>query len=83
MQSILTNLRGPAIISFLLIIPFMVMEVVNRRNFNEGFPIALFVFMWLLPTLFILSGLPIVRSMREIVFSRILFCSCSGSLLWT
>lgn len=64
MQSILANLRLPAIISFLLILPFMVMEIVNRRNFNEGFPIPLFVIMWLLPLLFILTALPIVRNIR-------------------
>lgn len=64
MQSILANLRVPAIISFLLILPFMVMEIVNRRNFNEGFPIPLFVIMWLLPLLFILTALPIVRNIR-------------------
>lgn len=62
MHSILTNLRWPAILSFLLVIPFMVMEIVNRRNFNEGFPIPLFIFMWLLPTLFLLTGLPIMRN---------------------
>jgi hypothetical protein len=64
MQSIPTNLRWPAIISFLLITPFMVMEVVNRRNFNEGFPIPLFVFMWLLPVLFFLTVMPVVRNIR-------------------
>ena len=55
MQTIFTNFRLPAIISFLLILPFMMMEVANRRNFNEGFPIVLFIIMWLLPTLFILT----------------------------
>jgi hypothetical protein len=64
MQSILTKLRWPAIISFLLVIPFMVMEIVNRRNFNEGFPIVLFVMMWLLPLLFILTAAPMVRNVR-------------------
>jgi hypothetical protein len=65
MQTILTNLRSPSIISFLLILPLMIMEVVNRRNFNEGFPIPLFVFMWLLPMLFILTVMPIVRNVRS------------------
>ena len=64
MQSILTNLRWPAIISFLLIIPFMVLEVVNRRNFNEGFPIPLFFIMWLLPLLFIRTAASILRNIR-------------------
>ena len=65
MQAILTNLRAPALISFLLILPFMILEVVNRRNFNEGFPIPLFVFMWVLPILFIVTLMPVVRNLRR------------------
>ena len=64
MQTILTNIRLPAIFSFLLVLPFMILEVVNRRNFNEGFPIPLFIIMWLLPVLFILTGMPILRNVR-------------------
>ena len=64
MQTILINLRLPAIVSFLLVLPFMIMEVINRRNFTEGFPIPLFVIMWLLQVLFILTGMPIVRNTR-------------------
>jgi len=51
MQNILTNLRLPTTISFLLILPFMIMEVINRRSFNEDFPFPLFIIMWLLPVL--------------------------------
>jgi hypothetical protein len=64
MNHSLTDLRSAAIISFLLVIPFMILEVVNRRHFNEGLLIPLFVFMWLLPMLFILTVHPIVRSVR-------------------
>ena len=64
MQTLLTNFRLPALISFLLVIPFMIMEVVNRRNLSEGFPIPLFVIMWLLPLLFILTVTPIIRNVR-------------------
>jgi hypothetical protein len=64
MQTILTNIKLPVLISSLLVIPFMIMEVVNRRNFNEGFPIPLFVFMWVLPILFIVALMPIVRNVR-------------------
>jgi hypothetical protein len=63
-QAILTNVSLPALISLLLVIPFMIMEVVNRRGFNEGFPIPLFVMMWLLPLSFILTLRPIVRYLR-------------------
>lgn len=64
MKNVLANLRSPAIISFLLIIPFMIMEVVNRRNFNEGFPIPLFSILWLMPLIFIVILMPIVRSVE-------------------
>lgn len=64
MQTLFTNLRLPALISFLLVIPFMIMEVVNRRNLSEGFPIPLFVIMWLLPVLFILTVTPLLRNVR-------------------
>ena len=64
MQTLLTNFRLPALISFLLVIPFMIMEVANRRNLSEGFPIPLFVIMWLLPLLFILTVTPIIRNVR-------------------
>lgn len=53
MKNILTTLRSPALISLLLVIPFMIMEVVNRRNFNEDFPFMLFFGLWL--NLFIIS----------------------------
>jgi len=61
MQTILKPLGSSAIISILLILPFMSMEVVNRRNFNEDFPVVLFFAMWL--NLFGVSSilLPIVR----------------------
>jgi len=64
MKNFFINLRSPAIISLLLVIPFMIMEVANRRNFNEGFPIPLFVIMWLLPVAFIIILMPVVRNVR-------------------
>ena len=64
MQLMLTNFGLSALISLLLILPFMIMEVVNRRNFNEDFPNFLFFVMWL--NLFAVSVilLPIMRSRR-------------------
>jgi hypothetical protein len=58
------TLRSPSLISLLLVIPFMIMEIVNRRGFDEGFPIPLFAMMWILPVLFILTGMPILRNLR-------------------
>ena len=40
-------------LGFILLIPFITLEIVNRWKFNEGFPYAVFTFTWLLQTLFI------------------------------
>lgn len=64
MQSILKPLGSSVLISFLLILPFMIMEVVNRRNFNEDFPIMLFFVLWLNLFAISLILLPIVRGRR-------------------
>jgi len=58
------TLRSPSLISLLLVIPLMIMEIVNRRGFDEGFPIPLFAMMWILPVLFILTRMPILRNLR-------------------
>ena len=64
MQAILKTFGSSTLISFLLIAPLMIMEVVNRRIFNEEFPIVLFFSMWF--NLFAVSIilLPIVRGRR-------------------
>ena len=59
----LRNLRAPAIISSVLVLPFVVLELVNRRSFHEGFPLPLFGLMWLLPLSFILILMPIMRTL--------------------
>jgi len=64
MQAILKSLGSSTLISLLLILPLMIMEIVNRRNFNEGFPILLFIVMWLLPVIFLLILTPIIRTIR-------------------
>lgn len=57
--------RIPAIIGFVTTLPFMILELVNRWNFNEDFSrIILFVMLWLLPTLFSFTVTPIVRNVR-------------------
>jgi hypothetical protein len=64
MQSILKPLGSSALIGLLLILPFMIMEVVNRRNLNEEFPFMLFFVMWLNLFAMSLILLPIVRGRR-------------------
>jgi len=64
MQTTLQTLGSSALISLLLILPFMIMEVVNRRNYNEDFPFALFFGLWLSLFAISLMLLPIVRARR-------------------
>jgi len=64
MKAIFTTLRSPAIISSILVLPFMILELMNRRSFHEGFPIPLFGILWLLPVAFILILMPIVRNVQ-------------------
>ena len=64
MKNILTNFTSPGIISFVLVFPFMILELVHRRKFPESFPIVLFGLLWLLPMLFIVILMPIVRNVQ-------------------
>lgn len=47
-----------------MVLPFTVLELVNRGQYHEGFPVTLFVFLWILPIAFILMMKPILRSPR-------------------
>lgn len=64
MKTLFTHLKFPAIISFILVLPLMILELINRRNFHEGFPLPLFGILWLLPVIFILVLTPIVRDIK-------------------
>jgi hypothetical protein len=63
LSDIAGKLKAPAIISAVHVLPFMIMEVLNRRNLPEGFPIPLFVFMWLLGLTFVALLMPVLRSL--------------------
>lgn len=65
MKNILTHLSFTTILSFLLVLPFMVMEVVNRRQFNEDFPWSLFGALWFNLMAILLILLPILHNMRS------------------
>jgi hypothetical protein len=64
MQNILTKFKSPVLTSLLLLIPFMLLEWVNRRSYNEEFPYSLFGFLWLLSLLFLITTMPLVRTVR-------------------
>ncbi|NTW12163.1 MAG: hypothetical protein HGA30_02505 [Anaerolineales bacterium] len=60
MQTTLKNLGLSALIGFLLVLPFMIMEIVNRRNYNEEFPFAMFTGIWLILFAINIILLPII-----------------------
>jgi len=64
MKTSITDLRSAALISFIGVLPFMLLELVNRRNFSEGFPFVLFGLLWLLPMLFVITLIPLVRDIQ-------------------
>jgi hypothetical protein len=64
MQTIFKTIGSSTLISVVLILPLMIMEVVNRRNFNEDFPTVLFFVMWLNLFGISLILLPILRGRR-------------------
>lgn len=69
MNNIRTILKLPSLVSLVLVLPFLVMELINRESYNEDFPLAIFVFLWLLSFGFILLLKPIASSkgIRSIV----------------
>ena len=60
-----TQLTTAAVVSGLLVFPLVLLEVINHRRYDQAFPLALFVVLWLLPAIFILTLMPLVRSSRS------------------
>ena len=64
MKNPFTTIGSPALVSLLLILPFTIMEVLNRQNFKEEFPFMLFFVLWLNLFAISLILLPIARGWR-------------------
>lgn len=50
--------------SFILLLPFVVIEFINRQSFKEGFPFAIYIFTFFLQTAFFYTFLSLIRSIR-------------------
>ena len=57
------SLKTAAIVSSLLLAPFIILESVTTRGFARGFPAALFIFMWVL-------GLSFVGILHNVALGR-------------
>lgn len=66
MQTITTDLRSAAIISFILVLPFAILEALNNTITKQSAPglILLFGVLWALPTAFIVILTPMMRTVR-------------------
>jgi hypothetical protein len=66
MKSIIKHLGLAVLISFVLVLPFAILEFLNQTITRQNAPglILLFGLLWLLPTVFIVILLPIVQSVR-------------------
>ena len=66
MQSITTNLRSPAIISLILVLPFVILEFMFNPVNQQDAPglTVLFGLLWLFPMAFIIILRPLVRNVR-------------------
>ena len=62
--SVLRNLRLPVLISAVLVLPFLILEVLNRGTAVEDFPIPPFGFLWLLAALFGVVLVPLLRRVK-------------------
>jgi hypothetical protein len=66
MKSTMINLGSAALISFILVLPFAILESLNQTITRQNAPglILLFGLLWLLPMAFIVTLMPIVRTVR-------------------
>ena len=59
------NIRSAALIGFLMVLPFILLEAITTSGFaTVGFPLALFIGMWLSAAVFVLTLIPIMRIIR-------------------
>jgi hypothetical protein len=59
------NITISAIIGLLFVMPLMIMEWVNRREFAESYPFTIFIVLWLLSALFFLILMSIIKDIQS------------------
>lgn len=66
MRAITADLRSAALTSFILVLPFAILESLNQTITGQNAPglIVLFGLLWLLPIAFVVILMPMVRNLR-------------------
>ncbi|HWR66971.1 MAG TPA: hypothetical protein VN364_12715 [Bellilinea sp.] len=89
MNNQLLKFKTPLILSLLLVLPFMLMEWINVRDFTLGFPFGLFGYMWLVALIFSFAGSAWLRSLRKgeknpgAILMRLLLLVVIGISIWS
>ena len=85
----LSKIKTPLFISIFLVLPFVILELVNRRQFNETFPFQLFGFMGLVTLIFGFAGTALKSQLRKgeksagAIFVRVLLLVVIGLCVWS
>jgi hypothetical protein len=64
MKSILKRIGISALLGFVTVFPFALMELVNRREYHEVFPFSLFIGMWSWQVVFVFALWSVIRKIR-------------------
>jgi hypothetical protein len=89
MNNQLLKFKMPLFISILLMLPFVILELVNRRQFNEVFPFQLFGFMGVVALIFGFSLTALLRQLRKgektpgAIFVQLLLLVVIGLSIWS
>ena len=57
------NVTMAAVIGLAAVLPFVLLEVINRRGYGEGFPAVMFFTLWLFSFGFIYTLIPVTKSL--------------------
>lgn len=52
------------VMGFILLLPLVALEFVNRQQFKDGFPFAIYSFTWFVQSFFILILLQLIKTIR-------------------
>jgi len=89
MTNQLLKYKTPLALSLLLVLPFMLMEWINVRDFPLGFPFALFGYMWLVALIFSFALTALLRHLRTgekglgAILVRLLLLVFIGISIWS
>ncbi|MRR32634.1 hypothetical protein EG834_20410 [bacterium] len=89
MNNKLAQLKMPLFVSIFLVLPFVILELVNRRQFHEAFPFPLFGFMGLQALIFGFGLTALLRQLRTgakgpgAIFVRVLLLVIIGVSVWS